>query len=283
MLINLVKKTVISTVAILTISACNPSDQDSLVNICKSHPELCEDLHKSTDCRYKRSTLIRARYYDKIAPTKEHTINLLDELSTYESCLELTLLMQFNQERGRKQQRIDNYFTTKKLMEDKLKETKDTQDPHVAYYLWTRFQDLNAKKIFLKAAKKKGNKDPDLLIKLAAIYAKESPQYSLNLFYKALRVSRSLDDIPNNVFTFILTIFYQNNRFEQAYIWAVIAEKVSDKDLLPINFDLILQKGLRNSKKLIHNEDALQETADTYYAQLTKGTFNSPTPQLTHH
>jgi hypothetical protein len=172
---NIFKKILIP-ISMLTLFSCGTSDQDSIAKICQSKPALCADLHKANECRYKRSSLIRARYYDEREPTEEHTLNLLDELSGYGSCLELTMLMQFTQRKGRKQKSIENYFTTKKIMEDKLKEVKSTQDPHIAYYLWTHFQDLHAKSVFLHAANKKETKDAKLLIKLATFYAKDYPQ-----------------------------------------------------------------------------------------------------------
>ena len=281
------KKMLFPILVLFTVSSCGPSNKDSIVKICKSDSELCSDLHNISDCRYKRSSLIRARYYDKIEPSNEHTINLLDELDIYESCLELTLMMEFTKagekkahNRVHKENRIENYYTAKKLMKEKLKEVKKTKEPHIAYYLWTHYQDLTAKKVFLKAASQKDTKDINLLLKLAALYNKSYSQYSLNIYYKALKISKSLDEIPNNTFVSILTIFYQNKNFEQAYIWALLAKKVNTRKTLPIDFDLILQKGLKNNKKLIMNEKKLQKIANTYYQKLKQGKFNIKTPKL---
>ena len=119
-----------------------------------------------------------------------------------------------------------------------------------------------------------------MLIKLATLYAKEDPQHSLDLFYKALQESQSTEDLPKNTFTSIMTIFYQNKNFEQAYIWALLAKEENAEEELPINLDLILQKGLTNGKKMISNEDILEDKADVYHEQLTKGIFNLQAPQL---
>ena len=74
--------------------------------------------------------------------------------------------------------------------------------------------------------------------------------------------------------------FYQNRNFEQAYIWAFLIKEEYAEEEFPINLDLILQKGLRNGKKLINNEDVLEETADLYQEQLRKGIFDLQAPQL---
>ena len=277
---NLVKYTFLSGL-LLSLTACDSSgSQDTVANICESNPELCADIHKGIDCRYKRSSLIRARYYDKVAPSEENTLKLLDELDDYDVCLELTLLMEYSQKQTQKQKSVENYLTIQKLLSEKLEGIQNSTDPHIAYYLWTHFQDKHAKSVFLKAAMKKNNKDIKMLLKLASAYSGEYPQYALDTFYKALQLTKSLDEIPLTTFTFMMTIYYRNKDFEQAYIWALMANKINHDDPLPINYDLILQKGHRGSKKLIKNEDELQKIADTYYSQLRKGKFKTKAPQL---
>lgn len=275
-----IRNSTLILITLFTTASCMPFQTDSLTDICESEPQLCDDLHQISDCRYKRTTLIRARYYDKTTPSETHTRTLLTELDNYESCLELTLFLQFTRHKERKKLRLENYLTAQKLMEEKLKESKGTQDPHLAYYLWTRHQDLDAKTVFLNAANQKDLTDIRLLTKLATIYSKEDPQRALDLFYKALRESKSLDALPKNVFTLMMTIFYQNKEFEQAYIWALIAKETNTEKEFPVNLDLILHKGLINGTKVIVNEDALEDKADLYYKQLKKGIFNADSPKF---
>lgn len=277
---SMILKSTLLLSALLTTLSCTPSNKDSLSDICASEPQLCADLHQIGDCRYKRTTLIRARYYDKITPNEAHTRALLTELDDYESCLELTLFLEFTRHKERKNLRLENYLTAQKLMEEKLKESKGTQDPHLAYYLWTRHQDLDAKAVFLNAANQKELTDIRLLTKLATTYSKEDPQRALDLFYKALRESKSVDDLPKNIFSLIMTIFYQNKAFEQAYIWALIAKEENTEKEFPVNLDLILQNGLIHGKKVIVNEDDLQEQAELYHKQLTEGVFSAEAPQF---
>jgi hypothetical protein len=265
---------------ILSLSACGSGDPDTVANICESNPELCTDIHKGVDCRFKRSSLIRARYYDKVAPSETNTLILLDELDDYDMCLELTLLMEYGQKKNQKQKNIDNYLTIQKLLKEKLENIQNSTDPNIAYYLWTHFQDENAKSIFLKYAMNEDNTNVKILLKLANVYANDYPQYSLDTFYKALELTNSLDEIPLTTFTTIMTIYYRNKNFEQAYIWALMANKINSKSPLPINYDLILQKGHLGSTKIINNEDELQQIANTYYSQLKNGSFQTKAPQL---
>ena len=276
---NLFKHTVLLGL-ILSLFACGSGAPDTVANICESNPELCADIHKGVDCRYKRSSLIRARYYDKISPSDVHTLTLLDELDDYDACLELTLLMEYSQKKNQKQKSIDNYITIQKLLKEKLEGIKNSTDPNIAYYLWTHFQDTNAKAIFLKYAMKEDNTDIKTLFKLASVYTNDYPQYSLDTYYKALQLTNSLDEIPLTTFTAMMTIFYRNKNFEQAYIWALMANKINSASPLPINYDLILQKGHLGAKKIINNENELQQSAKTYYSQLKQGSFHIKPPKL---
>lgn len=279
MIIKLIKSTLILLILLTTVS-CQPSSNIVVSKICKTDPELCDDLHRIGDCPYQRTHLIRARYFDKNEPSSEHTRNFLNELDTYKSCLSLRLMMQLTRHQERKQLAMENFLTTKKLMKQRLKKIKSTQDPHLAYYLWTHNNDLEAKSVFLKAANKKEVKDPKLLSKLAAIYAKNNPQYSLNLFYNALRESKSVDELPQNIFISIMMIFYKNKAFKHAYVWALVAQAENKEDDIPINLDLILKKGVSHGKKLILDENILEKKAEFYHKKLTEGQFNLRTPKL---
>lgn len=275
---TMIKCLIVCSLALLT--ACNPLKNDNINTICKDSPELCSDLHKIGDCRFKRTTVIRARYYDKTAPSEARKRDLLTELDEYESCLELTLFMQFTRNKQRKKLRLENYLQAQKLIQSHLAESKGTKDPMLAYYLWTRYQDMQARDVFLSAATKDNVKDPRLLLKLARVYSKDNPQQSLNLFYKALRTSPSLDQVSADTFVMIMTIFYQHRRFEEAYVWALLAEKQDENDEYPIDLELILKKGNAYGKRLITNEGQLRDNAQHFYYQLDDGTFKAKAPLL---
>ena len=264
----------------LLLSGCDSLINDSLSNICEDSPELCNDLPTLGDCRYKRTTLIRARYYDKIETSEINKRQLLAELDGYHGCLEATLHLEYTRNKHRKEQRLKNYLRTETLMQEALHDVKGTQDPMLAFYLWTRHQDTQAREVFLAAANKEDVTDPRLLFKLAIVKAKYEPQYALALFYRALVLTDSLDQIPASNLVFIMNIFYQHKKFENAYIWALIAKRMDSEDDFPINLEMILKRGINTAEKSIHNEVQLQIQADKYYLQLQAGNFNQQAPAL---
>ena len=265
---------------VLLLSGCMFSNELSLNKMCDDSPELCKDLHVISDCRFKRTTLIRARYLDKNQPSEINKRLLLTELDEYESCLELTLYIEYTRNRARKQDRLDNYLRAKELIREEIKETKGTTDPMLAYYLWTHYKDEQAGKVFLSAANRYDVSDPRLLFKLATLKAKSAPQKAIDLFYRAMAMSHSIEAIPATSYVSMMNLFYQQKQFENAYVWALIAKEVDQEDEYPINLELILKKGIRSGDKLITNEAGYKAIADKYYEQLKAGKFNARAPQL---
>lgn len=254
---------------------CFPEKEVSLANICESNAELCADLHKISDCRYDRADVIRARYYNKTTPSAIQKRELLKKLGRYESCLELTLSMQLTRHVERKQQRIENYLTVQQSIRTITTESTGTQDPFLAYYLWINNHDLQAKHVFIKAATSKEMKNPDILAKLASAYSKAMPAEGLKYFFKAMRVSHSIEDLPQTTFLNIMALYFKKRDFENAFIWAYINKEAEFFEDITVDFNLILHKGMPKGMNKITNEKELVETAEEYYQQLKNGNFNA--------
>ncbi|MCK5818583.1 MAG: DUF2989 domain-containing protein [Psychromonas sp.] len=267
------KKWLMLLIALLLVG-CYFFQTISLKSICKGYPELCDDLYKVSDCRFARVDVIRARYFNKIEPTGIHQHDLLTQLDKYHTCLQSTLLFQLTGNIKRKKRRLHNYFTTKQLIKNVIEKSKGTDDPFLAYYLWIHFQDQQAKSVFIKAAMDKNMKNADLISKLAVTYYKSNPDKSLKYFFRALRVSHSIDDLPSNLFINIMSIYYRKSEFKNAYLWALVYQYAYKKNNLAIDLDMILQRGMSNGKNKIKNKDALKKLAKQFYDQLRGGVFN---------
>jgi hypothetical protein len=261
---------VISLFVLVALLAC--SDNDSISSICDNHPELCSDIPRISDCGYKRTYLIRARYYEKTAPSNQNTLELIKKLNQYEACLESKMFIQYSKNKNRNEQRMQNYLATQKSIQATLSANKKSKNPHIAYYLWTQHNDKTAKKIFIKAASNKNTKDASLVIKLASSYAKYQPKKALREYFRALSLSHSLDELDPEVFSQIMTIYYKKRDFENAYIWSLIANKV-DKEGAHIDIELIIHKGTKSSQQSIKNKKELRDTAMRYLDELEDGKF----------
>jgi len=268
-------KTLLLILASFYLSGCDDFKQKSISQICEAAPGICNDLHSIGDCRYQRSSLIRARYEHLQAPTDKNIKLLLEELDNYRTCLSPTLQIAYKRYKDRKQKRLDNYIVSQRLIDNLLKDSVGTQDPNLAYYLWTNFKDLQAKKVFLNAAKDPNLSDPSTLAKLAVYYSADEPQKSLDFYYSALRKSNNIQQIPSSVFLQLVSFFYRYHKYEETYIWAKISMETFD-DPPPIRLDLITERGYISEDK----EEELEDIADDYISDLEDGIFNVNTPKL---
>ena len=258
------------------LAGCGAKEK-SLSQICEETPGICNDLHVMGDCRYNRASLIRSRYNHLQEPNDNNIKVLLEELDAYKICLAPTLQIAYKRYKDRKQKRLDNYLLSQKIIEQLLKDSVGTQDPNLAYYLWTNFNDLQAKKVFLNAASDPNLKDPSVLAKLAVYYSADEPQRSLDFYYKALRESKNMKQLPKNIFLQLVSFFFRNHKYEETYIWAKIAIDTSDEDdeLPPINLELIIDRGFITEDA----QSELNTKAKKYIDTLEEGIFKEQAPQ----
>jgi len=259
----------------LVLSGCGLKEK-SISQICEETPGICNDLHVIGDCRYNRTSLIRARYNHIQEPSGKNVKLLLEELDAYKICLAPTLQIAYKRYKDRKQKRLDNYLASQKVIDRLLKDSVGTQDPNLAYYLWTNFNDLQAKKVFLAAASKPNLTDPSILSKLAVYYSADEPQRSLDFYYKALRESKSVEELPSNIFLQLVSFFFRNHKYEETYIWANIALKTSDDESPPIRLELIVERGYLTEE----TQSELDDKASEYLDALEDGIFKEQAPIL---
>jgi len=258
----------------LALTGCGLKEK-SISQICEEAPGICNDLHVIGDCRYQRTSLIRSRYNHLQAPTDKNIKLLLEELDGYRTCLAPTLQIAYKRYKDRKQKRLDNYLASKRVIDRLLKDSVGTKDPNLAYYLWTNFKDLQAKKVFLNAAQNPNLSDPSILAKLAVYYSADEPQRSLDFYYKALRESKNIQQIPSSMFLQLVSFFYRYHKYEETYIWAKVSMETFDEPP-PIRLDLITKRGYISEDK----EDELEDLADDYISDLEDGIFKVNTPTL---
>ena len=274
-MIKLTFKSLLLILIPLFISGCGELKRLSLSQICEDAPGICDDLHIIGDCRYQRTSLIRARYEHLQEPNVKNTQLLLEELDGYKACLEPTLHIAYTRYKDRKQKRLDNYLASQKVIEQLLSESVGTQDPNLAYYLWVNYKDLKAKKVFLNAANQPNLSDTSLLIKLGVYYSSDEPQKSIDFYYKALRETNNIESLPSNTFLQLVTFFYRHRLYEETYIWAKVALDTSEEPT-PIRLEMITKKANFSEKK----QSQLNKKAKKYISDLKDGLFNQKTPVL---
>ena len=274
MFIFALKSLLLICVSILLI-ACDGFQATNISGMCDEKPAICEDFHQIGDCRFLRTSVIRARYQLEMVSNEKNTIKALEELDAYKSCLELTLQIAYTRYKDRKQKRLDNYLASKKVIDQLLVKSVGTQDPNLAYFLWTNHNDLAAKQVFLNATNQPNISDISLLTKLAIYHTADEPQRAIQFFYDALQKTDNIEALPTGIFIQIIGLFYSHHLYQEAYIWSIVATE-TNQDNAPINIEKIVKKGYF-SKQL---QSELTNISEHYIEALEQGSFSQPAPAL---
>jgi hypothetical protein len=181
-------------IAVLGLFGCE-NDQNTEV-ICKNNPELCEDLHKDSWCRFEKADLIRHRY--ALKQTEQHTGKQLYQqlifLEKYSKCIELAAGVQHLINTDRTEDRKRAFAVSTQNLEQLQEYTKDSKEVFLAFYRWVRFNDPAAFSLVDSAFKQGQVNDVIILEQLAVHYLKINADISKAIY--AQLFGRILTDTP---------------------------------------------------------------------------------------
>jgi hypothetical protein len=204
-------------IAFFGLFGCEPSSNTE--TICNKNPELCSDLHKDSWCRFEKGDLIRGRY--KLKQTKEpRGEQLFDQLlylEDYNKCIELAAGVKHILHPERTNDRARAFGLSSQTLMQLQATTKHSQDPHLAYYHWSRFNDVESGKVLFAAEKNGLIKDIRLKAQLAAHFLKDDPLKSKRLYAQALDGSDQ-DTFNPDWLLALATIYQQEQRPEMYYL-----------------------------------------------------------------
>jgi hypothetical protein len=204
-------------IAFFGLFGCEPSSNTEA--ICNKNPELCSDLHKDSWCRFEKGDLIRGRY--KLKQTKEpRGEQLFDQLlylEDYNKCIELAAGVQHILHPERSNDRARAFGLSSQTLMQLQETTRHSQDPHLAYYHWSRFNDVESGKVLFAAERNGLIKDIRLKAQLAAHFLRENPLKSKRLYAQALDGSDK-DTFDPDWLLALATIYQQEQRPEMHYL-----------------------------------------------------------------
>ncbi|WP_246616290.1 DUF2989 domain-containing protein, partial [Shewanella sairae] len=215
--INLVMfKSFLGVTAFLALLGCEDSENTQV--ICNKNPELCADLHKDSWCRYEKGDLIRNRnkLKDIPVPSGKEIFEQLIYLEDYNKCIELASGVQHILHPERTNDRIKAFGLSSQSLSELQETTKDSADPHLAFYHWSRFNDTNAEKILFKAEKDGMVTDLYLQAQLGAYFLKSEPQRAKTLYASALNQSTRQTFNPDWLLA-LATLYRSKNRPDMDY------------------------------------------------------------------
>lgn len=175
-------------IAVLGLFGCE-NDRNTDV-ICKNNPEICEDLHKDSWCRFEKADLIRHRF--ALKETEQHTGKQLYQqlifLEKYSKCIELAAGVQHLVNTQRTVDRKRAFAVSTQNLEQLQEHTKDSKEVFIAFYRWIRFNDPAAFDLVETAFKQGQVNDVIILEQLAVHYLKIDADISKGIYVQVFEL-----------------------------------------------------------------------------------------------
>lgn len=250
----------------LILQGCKDYFKPSISTICESHPHLCEGLNQDGWCRQEKADIIRHSYEHMHLKTDAHLYPLLKYYEDYEVCIEKASQIRHIKYREKESDRMNGYLTAQSRIKEISRATKDSADPNLQYFHWSRYGDDKAKKRFLAQAS--AFDTPELFIKLASVYLKNDNEAARKALYRALRYYDDIDDVDSAIYRSLITVNLDDERYSSAFVWANVYSEVDDAG----------EQALTHTKSLLLkpiNSEELTQLASKIESAINDGEFNA--------
>jgi hypothetical protein len=243
--------------------------EKSIANICEESPTFCNDLNADSWCRAEKSVIIRLRYQDSVEPRDKNKYDLLLGFEDYKKCIDKASKIEHIKFKEKQTGRVEGLLTAERELKRLSRLTKDSVEPHLLYYHWSRNNNEDAIKTFMQYRDTGELETPELQVALASYYTKFDLPKTIKTLHHALELHEEGDEINTTIFSSLTTIHMKLEEFDKAYIWGLVAieHEVSDLDVVQVE-TVLLQRGI--------DTKSLQKTAEAYSKAIDKGRFIRP-------
>ena len=256
-------------VVTFSLAGCDGFSEKSIASICEESSNFCTDLNADSWCRAEKSVIIRARYKDSVEPGDKNKYDLLLGFEDYKKCIDKASKIEHIKFKEKQTGRVEGLLTAERELKRLSRMTKDSNDPHLLYYHWSRHNNEDAIKAFMRYRDTGELETPELQVALASYYTKFDLPKTVKTLHHALELHEKGDEINTTIFSSLTTIHMKLEEFDKAYIWGLIAVEhdVTDLDVVQVE-TVLMQKGI--------DTEALQKTAKAYSKAIDKGRFIRP-------
>ncbi|MFC3093568.1 DUF2989 domain-containing protein [Alteromonas sediminis] len=255
-------------ISTLLLFGCDDLFKPTIPTICETNPDICAGLNEDGWCRAEKAEIIRHRYDHLNVTTDSHIYTLLKHYEAYEACIEKAAGIRHIKYREKEANRMQGLLTAIDAQKKLIRQTKDTNDPYLLYYHWSRNNDDSARKRFLAQARQGNFDSADLWIKAASIHLKRDNEAARKSLYKALSYYDDVDDVDPMLFESLVTVNLDDERYASAYVWANVYAEVNEMG----------QQALARTRPLLLapvNYERLEGIAWDVEAAINDGAFNA--------
>lgn len=247
------------------------SDEPSISVMCDADPKMCTDIPADSWCKRERKAVLLANHYLNISTSDYDKYKLLRGYEEYRDCMALASQIEHIKLKHKKTQRVNNLAKVKQRIETLSLETKNSSDPHLLHFHWSRYLDENSLAKFLELEGSGALETPELQHKLATYYIKRDLDKTLNLLFHALELYENGDEINPEIFKSISSIFADKKEYKQAYIWYQIIYLFDPQDK-----DVSAESITAYGQQFQLDYQFLNKVADATLGKIMEGTFKAP-------
>lgn len=251
------------------LSACDGFFAKSVNSICEDHPNLCNDLNPDGWCRAEKAHIIKNRYSELDQASDLLNYRLLISFEDYKACISKAAQIEHIKLREKEVGRMKGLLTAERELKRLARLTRQSKDPHLLYYHWSRFGNKESLQYFLSYEKQGKLETSELQLALASYYVKFDLPKAQQLLYHALELYQSNDEIDNEIFTSLTTLYMKLEDYPNAYTWAYVARKFNAEGLDLVQVETLLPHNQSNLEQL-------QKRAEKYVSDIKDGEFKSP-------
>lgn len=211
--------------SIFAVAGCDVLFTMTATRICEEHAEFCADLNPDGWCLAEKSRIIKHRYAYDQSPSELLDYYLLEDFEKYKVCInnaaQIEHIVQVEKQTKRRQAAVNAERELNRL----IHKTRNSKEPHLLLYHWSRFGKQEALKHFLALEKQGKLNTPSLQLGLASYYVKFDLDKAKHALFTALSLYSEDQEIDTDIFVSLSTINLKQENYADAYVWAYVASE----------------------------------------------------------
>ncbi|WP_100640842.1 DUF2989 domain-containing protein [Alteromonas facilis] len=251
---------------LLWLSGCTEFTAKTVAQMCKEDPSICNDLNPDAWCRAEKADIIKHRYSLSNPPSNKEQYQMILFFEDYQQCIAKAAQIRHKELREKESGRMKGLLTAQNELKRLARETRNTDDPYLSFYQWSRHGHDDALSRFLRYEKNGQLNTAPLQVGLASYHAKRDTGKAINALYTALSLYQEDEEIDPDIFISLYTLHKSRDEVEMAIVWALIAAEYEENEV-----DFATLQSMASDAGL--DFDYLQQRADSIHSNIESREF----------
>lgn len=245
----------------LTVMGCDRAPNHPIFgkpdDVCRQHPELCQDLEDDEWCSDARRDVISSRLHLKEEGTDRRKYQLMRHLERYLMCVENAISIEYTRGSGKNTPRVEGMLAASRQLAQLDEATRHSPDPYLLLWHWGNNTNELARQQFLALEGSPQLEEPDLQLVLAGTYAKHNATKAIAILHHGLSLYREGDKINSRLLTSLSTLYMGQKQYGLAYLWGKVSKSFQDANAPEVSAERFgIYHSLRQAELAGYDEQA---------------------------